>query len=216
MRQMQSRSYRLVIFDFDGTLADTFPWFCSVIDDVAVRFRFRRITPDERERLRGLDARAIMRALGVARWKLPMIARHMHKLATRDIEAITLFSGTEVMIRTLDEAGIVLAVVSSNTEANVRRVLGPSADRFRHYACGASLFGKARRLREVMRDAAVEGDAIYIGDELRDHEAASAAGCEFGAVSWGYTTSEALAAAEPAFWFSDPASVIRILDGATS
>ena len=46
----------------------------------------------------------------------------------------------------LKEAGIALAIVSSNTEANVRHVLGPCASRFRHYACGASMFGKAKRL----------------------------------------------------------------------
>ena len=51
-------SYKLAIFDFDGTLADTFPWFCSVINDVAVRYRFRQIDPAETDALRGLSARA--------------------------------------------------------------------------------------------------------------------------------------------------------------
>lgn len=27
--------YRLAIFDFDGTLADSFPWFATVVNDVA-------------------------------------------------------------------------------------------------------------------------------------------------------------------------------------
>ncbi len=39
--------YRLVVFDFDGTLADSFPWFARVINDVADRYRFARIAPDE-------------------------------------------------------------------------------------------------------------------------------------------------------------------------
>ena len=36
-------TYKLVIFDFDGTLADSFPWALQVMDDVADRYRLRRI-----------------------------------------------------------------------------------------------------------------------------------------------------------------------------
>ena len=35
--------YRLVIFDLDGTLADLFPWFSRVLNDVADRYRFKRV-----------------------------------------------------------------------------------------------------------------------------------------------------------------------------
>jgi hypothetical protein len=46
--------YRLVIFDMDGTLADSFPWFTSVLNTVADKYRFRRVAPHEVETLRGL------------------------------------------------------------------------------------------------------------------------------------------------------------------
>ena len=35
--------YSLAIFDLDGTLADSFPWFLRTINDVADRFGFRRV-----------------------------------------------------------------------------------------------------------------------------------------------------------------------------
>ena len=44
--------YRLVIFDFDGTLADSFPWVLRAMDDVADRFKFRRVREGELEELR--------------------------------------------------------------------------------------------------------------------------------------------------------------------
>ncbi|WP_027172277.1 HAD hydrolase-like protein [Methylobacterium sp. 10] len=205
------RSFGLVVFDFDGTLADTFPWFCSVINGVARRYCFRQIDPAETEALRGLSARALIRELGVPAWKLPFITRHMHSLAARDIDAITLFPGIRDMLRSLDEAGITLAIVSSNSEANIRCVLGPCAARFRHYACGASMFGKARRLTAVMRKAGARGSVIYIGDELRDHDAARVAGCDFGAVSWGYTRHDALVAGRPDAVFEHPGHISEVV-----
>ncbi|MCJ2129051.1 HAD hydrolase-like protein [Methylobacterium sp. E-045] len=202
------RPYAVVVFDFDGTLADTFPWFCSVINGVARRYRFRQIDPAEIEALRGLSARALIRELGVPAWKLPFITRHMHRLAARDIHAIELFPDIRHMLRKLDEAGITLAIVSSNSEANIRQVLGPCAARVRHYACGASMFGKAKRLRAVMRKAGLNGGVIYVGDELRDQEAAEAAGCDFAAVSWGYTRRDVLAANQPDALFEHPGDVL--------
>lgn len=207
-------SYRLVAFDFDGTLADTFPWFCANLNAVADRYRFRRVEAGETERLRRLGARDIVRNLGIPAWKLPLIARHMRGLATRDARAVRLFPGVPAMLDRLDAAGLVLAVVSSNSEANVRRALGERAERIHHYACGASLFGKARHLRAVARNAGVAPAAMLaVGDEIRDAEAAARAGCAFGAVAWGYNDPQALAGTSPALLFADPGEVVRALAG---
>ncbi|MFJ7437673.1 HAD hydrolase-like protein [Methylorubrum thiocyanatum] len=206
--------YRLVAFDFDGTLADTFPWFCANLNDVAARYRFRAVRPEETGRLRALSARAILKDLGIPAWKVPLIARHMRGLATREAGQVRLFSGVPEMLARLDAAGCVLAVVSSNSEANVRRALGPSAGLIRHYACGASLFGKARHLRAVARAAGVEpGAMLAVGDEIRDAEAAAQAPCAFAAVAWGYNSAEALAGARPAHLFDAPEAVARTLAG---
>ena len=75
-------AYKLVIFDFDGTLADTFPWFTAVLNDVAARYRFRRVEAHEVDGLRGYSARQLLDHLGIKPWKLPFIARHMRREAT--------------------------------------------------------------------------------------------------------------------------------------
>lgn len=197
------RPYRLVVFDFDGTLADTYHWFAGVINGVADRFGFRRIEPEEAERFRGLDARAVIAELGIPLWKMPLIARHMHALAAREMEAVRLFGGIADVLARLDRHGLVLAIVSSNTEANVRAVLGPLAAHVAHFDCGASLFGKAARLRAVSKAAGIGPEAMLaIGDEIRDLDAAREAGCAFAAVGWGYTTLDALKARGPDLAFS--------------
>ncbi|MER2267690.1 HAD hydrolase-like protein [Methylobacterium oxalidis] len=201
--------YRLVVLDFDGTLADSFPWFCSVINGVADRYGFRRIDEEEVEALRALGAREIVKRLRVPLWKLPAISRHMHDLASRDIGAMRLFPGVPEMMIALARRGTGLAVLSSNTEANVRSVLGPDlAGLVGTYACGASLFGKARRLSALIRRCgAAPAEVLSIGDEIRDAEAARAAGCAFGAVAWGYTRVDALARLGPDHLFAVPAEI---------
>jgi phosphoglycolate phosphatase len=205
---------KLVIFDFDGTLADTFPWFMRVINDVADRYDFKRVEPHEVEVLRGMGAAEIMAYLGVPRWKLPLIASHMRKRKAREIGETRLFDGVERMLQRLGDAGIKIAVVSSNSEANVRAILGPKlAARISCFECGASVFGKAARFRKVLRRSGISrADALCIGDEIRDLEAARRAGIAFGAAGWGFTRPDALQARGPNVLFS---SIDEIADRLT-
>ena len=39
--------YRLAIFDYDGTLADSLPWFRSVFQDLIARFDLAPVSADE-------------------------------------------------------------------------------------------------------------------------------------------------------------------------
>lgn len=201
--------YKLVIFDLDGTLADSFSWFTRVLNVVADRYGFRRVEPHEVETLRGLSAREMVRHLGVPRWKVPLIANHMRKLKKSAL--IRLFDGVDRMLRGLSAGGLTLAVVSSDAERNVRATLGPElAALTAHYGCGASLFGKAAKFKSVVRrSGCAAAETITIGDELRDLEAARSAGIAFGAVTWGYTRPEALRAHMPDEMFN---SVHEICD----
>ena len=57
------------------------------------------------------------------------------------------------------------------------------------------MFGKAPKLRAVLKASGIPArQAIYLGDEIRDAEAAHKAGMAYGAVAWGYHSMDALRA----------------------
>ncbi|HEY6554047.1 MAG TPA: HAD hydrolase-like protein [Vicinamibacteria bacterium] len=205
--------YRLAIFDFDGTLADSFSWFLGVMNRLADDHGFRRIEEHEIETLRGRTARQNFADFGVPAWKLPRVGRDFRRHMARDIALIALFPGGDRLLRGLAERGIRTAIVTSNSADNVRRVLGPeNSALIQHYACGVSIFGKRAKLRGVLRDSGIAAaEAICIGDEIRDQEAARAEGIAFGAVSWGYTNPEALLAYEPEEMFSTVDEILQKL-----
>lgn len=199
-----ARKYRLVIFDFDGTLADSFPWFMRVVNEAAARYRFKRIEEADLDTLRGYSARQMMKHLAVPSWKLPLIVRMMRKMKSDDVRQIPLFAGVDDLLRSMADRGVELALVTSNSYDNAVRILGPeNAARFRYFECGMSIFGKRAGFRRVLRRSGVPREqAICIGDEIRDLEAAHAEGIAFGAVSWGFTRAESLRAHAPAEVFA--------------
>jgi phosphoglycolate phosphatase len=201
--------YDLVIFDFDGTLADSAAWFRSTINHVARRYSFRQITDAELNDLRGQRTIDVIRHLGVPIWKIPFIARYMRQLVARDAHSIGLFDGVDTLLSWLVERNVAIAIVTSNSEANVRRILGEDNSRWiKDYACGASLFGKTSKFQAVVnRQGARPDRTIAIGDEARDIDAARRVGLAVGAVSWGYATIDLLRAQQPDYLFSTMADI---------
>jgi phosphoglycolate phosphatase len=207
-------SYALAIFDLDGTLADSFPWFLRTINDIADHFNFRRVAPEDIEELRHASTREILAHLEVPLWKLPAIARHARRLKAEAASEISLFAGVEAMLRTLTDKSVQLALVTSDSEANAREKLGDAAALFSHFDCAASLFGKAAKFRRVVRRAGVAPtQVISIGDEVRDIDAARAVGIACGAVCWGYAAPAALRALRPDHVFEHISDIAPALIG---
>ena len=206
--------YDLAIFDFDGTLADTMAQFGSFVRRAGERFGLPPIDDARLERFRDADAKAIVKELRVPFWKLPRIARYMRSLAAE--EPIALFPGVESLLRSLPSRGVAVSIVTSNSEDNVRRALGEDLFRaIERFEGGVSLYGKASRLRRVLRRSGMPPErAIYVGDELRDAAAAASARMDFGAVSWGYNRPEVLRERGPRHLFADLDDLATKLSGA--
>ncbi|WP_029936694.1 HAD-IA family hydrolase [Sphingomonas sp. UNC305MFCol5.2] len=207
---VQTPPIRLVIFDFDGTLSDSGDWFLSVVDQLARRFNFRTVAPDQVEMLRHKSSREVIDFLGISRWKMPLIARHLRKLVGRNAHEIELFPGTPDLLERLADTGVKIALVTSNSEANARKILGEEhAARIDFYACGSSLFGKAPKFRRVLKKMGIPAaQALAIGDETRDVDAAREVGMRAGSVLWGYASETVLTALQPDALFREPQDIL--------
>jgi phosphoglycolate phosphatase len=204
--------YRLAIFDFDGTLANSLPWFRASFQDMIARFDLAPVGDDEIEGLRMMSARQIMARLNVPMWRLPIIVGDMRKRKLAAAGGIALFEGVAMLLSDLQRLGIQTAIVSSDGEDSVRRVLGSTASLISRFDCGAAIFGKHRKFRRVARHFGIApADIICIGDEIRDIEAAQVAGMDSGAVTWGYAFPPALQAAGPTYLFNSMAEITHRL-----
>jgi phosphoglycolate phosphatase len=192
--EMTELGSRVVIFDFDGTLADTWPWFANELVQGARHLRYRLITRDEVEQLRTLKTHEFLKALDVPWWRVPLLVRHMRRRAEESADLLSLFDGVPEMIIALHRAGVRLAIASSNSERTIRQVLGDDLARMvQLFACNAAVFGKAAKFKRIVRHFyASPTNTVAVGDETRDLEAAERAGISGIGVGWGYTDVQLL------------------------
>lgn len=184
-----------MVFDFDGTLADTFPRVARIFPRLARELHFRDPGPEGLVEMRGMSARQIMSHLGVAWWKVPVILWRARLLLSRDHSPVALFPGAVELLWALDEADLEWGIMTTNGLDLVRRTLRKSgAPEPGWLEAGIGLSGKTKHLRRfAQRIGADPSELLLVGDEVRDVESAKAAGVPMIGVPWGYNTSRALA-----------------------
>jgi len=207
--------YKVAIFDFDGTLADSFPFFLSILDELADKYHREHVSPEQLGELRKMTTPELLKFFHFPMWRLPFIGRNVNNQMSQNINQISLFEGMEALIQDLASLGMVLVVVSSNSYENVVRVLGENASLFTHFECGSALMGKKKRFKRVLEKLNVDPtEVISIGDEIRDLEASKKMDIAFGAVTWGFNDPEAFVSRDPDHIFYSVSDISTVLTGA--
>ena len=203
----------VAIFDFDGTIADSMREMLAAYNSVAAELSLEPITEQRAQELRTLTPTEAMRVMNVSMWKLPRLMTAVRSAMRARIAEVQPFLGIPETLRELWRQGCKTAIVSSNSEVNIRQLLvRHDIDRFDLFSCGASMFGKASRLRKLTKRAELSGSRFfYIGDETRDVMAARDAGIASIAVTWGYAAASALAEQHPSHLIDTPSDLIPIL-----
>ena len=204
---------KLLIFDFDGTIADTFDAGVMILNKLAGEFGFRPLHPTDLEKARDMRTHQLVRFLGIPTRKMSRIARRGSEELHCCIHSIQPLPGMPEALRELHALGYCLGIVTSNTEVNVQIFLrSHGLELFDFIRCSSKLLGKARMIRSVIRKQHVPAaEILFVGDETRDIEACKKVGVRIAAVTWGYNSRRSLEAMRPEFVFEDAKELVALL-----
>lgn len=206
----QEKSRLHIVFDFDGTLADSFQLALSVWNQIAGPAGLRIVYPEAGFRLRGLPAGAVLQELGVAWHQIPRLIGPAKRQFGARIDEISPFPQIAEMLPALVEQGNSLHVVTSNSVENVEKFLKRNElEFFESIHSASAFFGKGRLLKQLRRSFK-DVPMVYVGDEVRDVEAARSANIPVVAVTWGYNTAALLAQAHPDQLAAEPRMLVDI------
>jgi phosphoglycolate phosphatase len=206
--------YPFILWDFDGTLADTFACTVRVYNELAAAYGFRPV--DDAQAVRAMPLRAFLRAHRIGLLQLPLLVKRVLARQRGEIARVPLFPGVAEVLQAVREAGGRMGVLSSNATDNIRACLGASGvlELFEDVTGYRRLFGKGRALRRFLKAHGLRGgEVLYVGDEARDVEAAREAGIDVAAVTWGYQARQLLAEHAPDYLLDRPAELLGLLDG---
>ncbi|QSQ25569.1 HAD hydrolase-like protein [Pyxidicoccus parkwayensis] len=189
-----------VVFDFDGTLADSKEVVIRLYNELAEKHHYGKLTADNVEELRGLSILERCKRLKVPPYRLPSLVVQVGRSLRAAMHLIEFNAGIPELLKELRDRGLHILILSSNREENIRAFLrNHSAENLvEGIHCSSSLFGKARLLRAMMKRTGLQREHfVYVGDEQRDIAACREVGVKVIAVRWGADTLELLRQAGP-------------------
>jgi phosphoglycolate phosphatase len=207
---------KVLIFDFDGTIADSFEAVWTISNKLAAEFGYPITQADDITQLKNLSSKEIIKQSKLSPFKIPFLVRRLRQELSHEIPYLQTFLGMAPVLRSLQKRGDRLGIVTSNSRENVVAFLTAQnlLEVFDFVESGLALFGKDRVIQRVVRRRRLNlADVIYVGDETRDIEAARKIGIPIISVTWGFNSSQALAAESPDFLICQPEELLQIATG---
>lgn len=205
---------KVIIFDFDGTLADTIDILLSITNRLSAEFGFKSATKEELAQLSNLNSWQILQYSGISIFKFPLLIRRLKAELHSEIPNIQLFPGIKEVLLELKRRGFQLGIITSNSRENVWESLEKNGLQGTFaFIYSGSTFGKHKVINKWLKLEHINPEqVVYVGDEIRDIDAAKKTGIKVIAVGWGFNSQEALAAQNPDFLIERPQELIEIIN----
>ena len=200
------------MFDFDGTIADSFETLLAIFEEIYPRPK--KLTAKEIKQLRGKNLREVIKYFNIKSWQIPRLILKGMPLVSDRIGKINTFPGMPEALKQLHKRGHRMFILSTNSSKNINKFLRKNglSSYFDEVYGDIGLRTKASALRKIMDEEAIDSsDLAYIGDEVRDIEAAKKAGVMSVGVSWGFNYPSALQKAHPNAIAKTPKDLLKIL-----
>ena len=204
--------FKYVFFDFDGTIADTERINFRIFEQLADKYKIRRVSYEELINIKKMSAKQLIDYLNVKKHRLPFILRRGRKLLSQNIKNVELCKENFVdIVKALKSNGVKVAIITTNSKKNVSSFLQNHEFNCFDFIVSSSMFGKEHKIRKILKKESLEPDEVlYVGDEIRDITAAKSSNIKIASVSWGYNTVESLLKHEPDYLLNDPLELIDI------
>ncbi len=202
-----------LVFDFDGTLADSFASAVAIFQRIGPSLGLKPIL--DPESARSMPTRQFLKQVGVNFWKLGRVVRAYQAAAADEAHKLKLFPEWPATLRSLHARGVKLGILSSNREETIRTCLRVNGveELFAFVVGYPKLFGKAKALRRIVKGQGLErADLLYVGDETRDIEAAHKAKVRVAAVGWGFQRPHVLMEAKPTVFVESPGELLGLFE----
>lgn len=202
-----------ILFDFDGTLAETMMLIHNVFNQLSGVYRYRHLPEDEIETVRHLNIHEFIEYVGIPYWKVPIIAIHARRRMHSDIHEVHPPKGLADILTKIHESGqYEMDILTSNRRKNVLKFLDEHAmGWFDEVHCTHSVLSKKRRVKKYIREKGLDPQNLYyVGDTSIDIESARLAGTKSVAVTWGLNTAQVLARANPDHLVDTPIELLNI------
>jgi phosphoglycolate phosphatase-like HAD superfamily hydrolase len=200
---------KAVIFDFDGTIADTLPIIVTIANRLSGEFHYPRITDPEKFRDKTLF-QVIRKELKIPILKLPLFKRRIMQGYRKEFVNVLPFTGMSDVIAELRRKHLV-GILTSNNKKYVEMVLKKGGIKVDFIHARSPLFGKHRDIIMALRKHFIKRDeAIYVGDEVRDIEACRRARVRIISVTWGLNTRRIIKEYKPDFMAERPEEILKI------
>ena len=202
-----------IIFDFDGTLADSTAVFASAWNTLAQKYKFKGIELKEIDTLKKLSISERSKLFDFPMYKFPMILPQFYKLYRQSLNDVHLFEGMKEVLLEINKRGYKIIIISSNSKDNILEFLKMNGIHcVADVLCSNRIFGKDKVMKKFLKESNVSAtEVVYIGDEQRDIVACKKAGVPIIWVEWGYDAIEVIQNEEPEYKVATPEEILEII-----
>ncbi len=203
----------ILIFDFDGTIADTFAAIIKISNQLADEFQYKKMTPPEAQLMKNNTVKETISQLQIPLLKIPIIIAKAKEELFKGIKEIDPVVGLKDALVELKSLGVHLGILTSNSSRNVDEFLKINElELFDFVKTTSKIWSKDTNLLKIIESYNFNADdVIYIGDEARDIVAAKRCGIKAAAVTWGYNSPKALLATNPDFLINHPKELLTLV-----
>ena len=209
---------KYIIFDFDGTLADSHAVFMEAWNTYAEIFKYDRVKSEDLLTTRNLILHQRAKLFHFPMHKLPIILPKIYGYFKEHIQEVEVFDGIKEMLETLSHNGYKIVILSSNAQENIELLLKQeNINAVSQVLTSSKLFGKDAVLKKFLKKQQIAPeDVLYIGDEVRDIIACNSVKIPFMWVSWGLDGYELIEKEKPRYVVHTPQEIIDTLAPITS